>query len=197
MESNIARPKLHFKALRMFMDYEYQPEKYAILVQHEPVDDIREVGLTFTRRGLEADGFAGDKLEEKLNELSLSNGAEGSIISFNDSGYRFLHIIYESFDPTTDLFILGHEETHALHMLDRLDLLNKLFSKYRLMVPDFPSYDFADKKEKEILAHLGGFLALKRRGIAITKRLFPKTNIGTLNYVEPALDLWFRGMKNG
>ena len=76
-----------------------------------------------------------------------------------------IHIFYSSF-PEQDMDVLtrAHEETHALDLVNRLDLLPK-----KMRAEDKAAIPLEEINDAELIANLGAIYALESRGLSTEK----------------------------
>ncbi|MBR9704838.1 hypothetical protein GOV12_05480 [Candidatus Pacearchaeota archaeon] len=92
---------------------------------------------------------------------------EGAALNYLLQNGKLWIIFYKKFSPREKIRKRAHEETHVLHGTWNLSLLEEKMKKLGVNIPltCFPDYSSCSEEEKEIVASLGGYYALHKRGI--------------------------------
>lgn len=108
-------------------------------------------------------------LEEAVAGLDANPG--GRYILFKEGETITAVIFYKYEGPLTEILRRAHEETHVLHAIGRLDLLEERLHQLGVQIDltKYSDFDTCTELEREVVANIGGFYALQRRGADITK----------------------------
>lgn len=136
----------------------------------------REIGYPDTEEYIFSEDF-GLSLNWKHPQMTGGN----ALAREYPSGTKEVVLRYvASNDPVVNTHVRGHEEAHALEFLGELDVLSDLTKKVTGKDIDL------EKVHPEVIGQIGGFLALRQRGINISDEEFlSRENIKTpLQYQE-------------
>lgn len=80
-------------------------------------------------------------------------------------------LFYEHSDPTTEAFRRGHEETHVLHAIGQIELLQQCLEQKGLDINlwRYVNYKECSEDEKELVANIGALYVLENNGVDIAK----------------------------
>ncbi len=96
----------------------------------------------------------------------------GGIYMFNKKGNNYVWVIfYEHSDPTTDAFRRGHEETHVLHAIGQIELLQQCLAQRGLDfdLREYSNREECSKEDRELVANIGALYVLEKNGADILK----------------------------
>ena len=80
-------------------------------------------------------------------------------------------IFYEHTDPTNEVFRRAHEETHVLHGIGQIHLLQRKLAERGLNINlgRYKDFDAHSGDENEIVANIGALYALEKNGAKISQ----------------------------
>ncbi|MBI4154397.1 hypothetical protein HY501_03600 [Candidatus Woesearchaeota archaeon] len=168
-----------------------------MLIDYGFVDDIKQhvkdaLVQSYVENGCDLE-LAEIAAFQKLRILDNAPDLNGICHSFTTlSGVQRHHLFYKKQDhPGHERFVRAHEETHALHGMGQLSLLDHKLKEIGL---EFDWKRFFDgyqcsKPEREIVAHIGGLYAVRGNicGFPYTLSMVTEFDIAEIAYKEASL----------
>ncbi len=105
------------------------------------------------------------------NNPSQSGHAYGRFMQAKMGAMSIWIIFYEHSDRITEAFRRGHEETHVLHAIGRIGLLQQRLSRRGLDIDlvQYADYGHCREEDKELVANIGACHAVENLGVDFEK----------------------------
>lgn len=99
------------------------------------------------------------------SDLSLHDGRLLCTSNKDETIYNYVIFFKNTNNRLLNTFNKGHEETHALHCMDELHLLEKKLRNSHIPIglSDFYNYKECSEQDQELVANIGGFYGLQRK----------------------------------
>ncbi|OGM01641.1 hypothetical protein A3K72_03720 [Candidatus Woesearchaeota archaeon RBG_13_36_6] len=114
---------------------------------------------------------------------------------FDKKGDNYTWVIfYEHYNSITDAFRRGHEETHVLHGIGQIGLLQQLLAQKGLDIDlrGYPNYEEGNRDDSELVANIGALYVLEKKGENILEIPVELSD----SDLQPALILYQAAIKN-
>lgn len=160
------------------------------------VSDISEHAKKVYQRLMKSlDGF-----EETHNDEILRHSNGYTMAFGNDEANLWLWIIFYTHneDPLVELATRAHEETHALHGMGKIDLLQKKLAKVGVNINFNELEDFwsCNPAQRELIAIIGSLLVLQKSGYDVDEVIRKLKLNNTFYPFDQALSLYKAGTKD-
>jgi len=131
--------------------------------------------------------------EELTKQFSQTEPA-GRFMYIRNGDNNIWIIFYKHADHGTEIVKRGHEETHVLHGIGQIELLQQLLAQKGLDISlvRYANFEECSDDERELVANIGGLYAMENKGFDIAK--FP-LEINDPEY-HPALRLYQAALQN-
>ncbi|MFH1589542.1 MAG: hypothetical protein ABIB43_03175 [archaeon] len=107
--------------------------------------------------------FGRDSLTEKIPDSKIGLRYENH--AFNGVQFiKLVNVFWKKRDPVQDIFVSGHESTHALMSFGKENYLLNELKKYNFTFNPFESYS-----DEDDIADVGGFLGVHKAGYDIVR----------------------------
>ncbi len=103
-------------------------------------------------------------------------------------------IFYKHTDALSEIYRRSHEETHVLHHIGQIALLQEKLNEVSVQIDlmKYPDYDKCSVYERELVANIGSLYALQKNGSDVAT-ILPEDNCV---YFRPAIRIYQGTLKN-
>lgn len=124
-----------------------------------------------------------------------SKNPRGRCLPLSSGNDRVWVIFYEHADPTAEVWIRAHEETHVLHAIGQIHLLQQKLAQRGLDIDlgKYADLDTCSKNQKELVAYIGSLYRLEKKGRDISQMSVEQS----ATEVQPAIRLYQQAIRDG